>query len=451
MKGYASLLAFLVLAVEPAWAEVSARAAQLGGDLTSLGAERAGSPDGTIPAWAGGLASPPPGWEPGTWHEDPYPEDEVRFHISAANLEAHEAHLSEGQKGLLRAYPDTWRMPVYPTRRTAAFPDWVVEAVKENAARAEVSLEGKGGVRKARVSSPFPIPSQGVEVVWNHNLRWRGVRVSRPQGLAAVTRGGRYSVVRSLQEFGFPYGARTANAFRRAHPNVLLALKTKVIAPALLSGDGTLLIEPIDQTREPRRTWAYRRALRQVLRLPHFAYDFPAPQSEGLQFVDELDVFSGPPNKFDWKLLGKRALYIPYNAYRLHGDRATPKAVLRIGHIAPEVTRYELHRVWVVEGTLREGEQHAYSRRVLYVDEDSWQVAVADAYDSDGKLWRVAEQHALQFYDVPVLWSTFQVFHDLAQRRYFAAGFDDGFRPPRWSDGGDPRVFSPNALLYFVR
>ena len=97
------------------------------------------------------------------------------------------------------------------------------EALKENATRAEVILEGKGGVRNARVSSPFPIPRQAVEVLWNHNLRWRGVRITRGIGSAAVTRGGRYSVVRALQVIGLPYGARTANAFQNEYPNVLLA------------------------------------------------------------------------------------------------------------------------------------------------------------------------------------------------------------------------------------
>jgi hypothetical protein len=452
MRRLAPLLTSLLLAALPAAAQVSAQeAARLDGDLTPLGAERAGSPDGTIPPWTGGVATPPPGWQPGSWHLDPHPGDEVLFYISAANLEEHAARLSEGQQALLRAHPETWRLPVYPTRRTAAFPDWVYAAVTENATRAEVILEGRGGVRNARVSSPFPIPRQAVEVIWNHNLRWRGVRFTRRVGSAAVTRGGRYSVVRALQVLGFPYAARTANAFQREHPNVLLALKSKIIEPALLSGDGSLIIEPIDQTRDPRKAWTYNRALRRVLRLPHFAYDFPAPQSEGLQNVDELDLFNGPPDKFDWKLLGKRELYIPYNAYRLHGDQVSPGQLLRIGHVTPELTRYELHRVWVVEGRLREGRSHLYSRRVLYVDEDSWQVAVADAYDSDGEIWRVAECHALQHYEVPLLWQTLQVFHDLKQERYFAVGLDDGARPPVWSEGGDPREFSPNALLYYGR
>jgi hypothetical protein len=426
-------------------------AARLSADLTPLGAERAGNAAGTIPPWTGGITEPPPGWEPGDWHADPWPEDAVLFTIDAANLEQHAQNLSEGQRALLRAYPDSWRLRVYPTRRSASYPDWVYAAVKENATAAQLVREGKGSVAGARVSSPFPIPRSGVEVVWNHTLRFRGVRVSRGIGTAAVTRRGSYSVIVSQQEIGVPYASPSDTAFRRAYPNLMLALKAKIIAPSLRSGDGSLVLEPIDQTRDPRKVWNYSRALRRVLRNPHFAYEYPAPDSDALRTVDELDLFNGPPDRFEWQLLGKQELYVPYNAYRLHGDDVEAGEILRAGHIEPERARYELHRVWVVEGRLRAGERHVYSRRVFYVDEDSWQILVSDSWDSDGRLWRVAESHALDYYDVPVLWDTLQVHHDLRDGRTFVFGIDVGQAAPRFEEGGDPREFSPNALLYYVR
>jgi hypothetical protein len=427
------------------------QAARLGAELTPIGAERAGNAEGTIPAWTGGITQPPAGYRKGSWHEDPFPGDAVLFTISAANAEEHAQHLSEGQKALLLAYPDTWRMRVHATRRSASYPEWVYEAVKSNATSAQLVREGKGGVLGSTVSSPFPIPGSGVEAVWNHTLRFRGVRVSRGIGSAAVTRRGNYSVVLTQQELGIPYASPSDTAFKRAHPNVLLALKTKVIAPSLRSGDGILVIEPIDQTRDPRKAWNYNRALRRVLRNPYFAYDHPAPDSDGLRTVDELDLFNGSPDRFEWSLQGKRELYVPYNAYPLHGDSVKPADVLRVGHIEPERARYELHRVWVVEGRLRQGQRHVYSRRVFYLDEDSWQILVSDSYDSEGRLWRVAESHALNYYDVPLLWDTLQVYHDLHDRRYFVFGLDVGVSAPRFEEGGDPREFNPNALLYYVR
>jgi len=444
---------FVWLAPAPiAWSAVSEQeAARLGTELTPVGAEREGNAEGTIPAWTGGIATPPPGYTEGSWHPDPYPEDTVLFTISAANLQEHASRLSEGQQALLRAHPDSWSMRVHPTRRSAAYPEWVYEAVKSNATSAQLVLEGKGGVTGAKVSSPFPLPQSGVEAVWNHTLRFRGVRVSRGVGSAAVTRRGNYSVLVSQQEVGIPYASPSEDAFKRAHPNVLLALKSKIIAPSLRSGDGLLVIEPLDQTRDPRKAWSYSRSLRRVLRNPFLDYDNPAPDSDGLRTVDELDLFNGPPDRFEWSLLGKRELYVPYNAYRLHGDRVDAGEILLPGHIDPARARYELHRVWVVEGRLKPGQRHVYSRRVFYLDEDSWQILVSDSYDAKGALWRFAEAHALEYYDVPVLWDTLQVFHDLRERRYFVFGLDEGLAAPRFEEGGDPREFSPNALLYYVR
>lgn len=438
-------VAILFAAVSPE------EAARLDADLTPLGAERAGNAAGTIPAWTGGITEPPVGYDPGDHHPDPYPTDTVLFTITAANVAEHATHLSEGQKALLSTYPDTWRMPVYPTRRSASYPVWVYEAAKANALTAELIVEGKGGVANATITSPFPIPKSGLEVIWNHNLRWRGIHVAPSHGVAAVTRLGNYGEILAEQEVGIPYGAPHMTPFTQAYPNVMLALKSKIIQPALLAGNGSLIIEPINQTHAPRKAWTYSRGLRRVVRVPHAAYDFPIPNTENLQTIDDLGLFNGPPDRFAWRVVGKRELYLPYNAYRLHSDSVTSNDILRQGHINPELARYELHRVWVVEGILKPGQRHIYSRRVFYVDEDSWQITVAENYAQDGQLWRVAEAHAVNYYDVPVLLSTLEVYHDLKERRYLATGLDNGRNMYRFSEDVDPREFSPNALLYYIR
>jgi len=446
------LVVLLAAAAGSASAEVSAQeTAKLGNVLTPIGADRAGNAAGTIPAWTGGITRPPADYKRGQRHPDPYPDDEPLFTITAENAHEHEEHLSKGQLAMLAAYPKTWKLNVYPTRRSAAYPDWVYEAVVANATSAKVVLEGKGGVKDARVSSPFPIPQSGVEAIWNHTLRWRGVRVTRSEGETAVTRAGKYNVIRSIQEFGFPYASRVETAFTRRYPNVLLAIKEKVFAPALLSGDGSLIIETIDQTDDPRKAWSYSRALRRVLRNPFVAYDFPAAGSDSLRTVDDSLMFVGPPDRFTWKLHGKQEIYIAYNAYRLHSGDVGPKDILRRQHINPELARYELHRVWKLEAVLKEGEEHIYSRRIFYLDEDSWQIGLAESYDREGRLWRVNEAHALNLYEVPLLWSTLLVYHDLFARRYAITGLDNARKPPLFKEGGDPREFNPNALQYYVR
>jgi hypothetical protein len=428
------------------------QAAALGGPgLTPLGAERAGNAEGTIPAWNGGITVPPAGYDPDTQHTDPFADDPLLFRISADNMDQFADKLSEGQQALLRAYPETWQLRVYPTRRSASYPDWVYAAVKANASTAKVVREGKGGVTGANVSSPFPIPHSGVEVIWNHNLRWRGIRVSRSFGQAAVTRKGRYTVTLALQDWALPYGAPPGTELRDKFPNLLVALKSKTVQPGLLAGNGSLVLEPIDQTADPRKTWQYNRGLRRILRLPNVAHDFPAFDTDNLRTVDEFDMFNGSPEYYAWRLLGKRELYIPYNAYPIHSSDARYRDIIQARHINPELARYELHRVWVVEGTLKPGMKHIYSRRVFYLDEDSWQIAVADNYDKDGKLWRTSEAHALNYYQVPVQWSTLEVYYDLEANRYLVSGLDNQRTPYRFSDQADPREFSPTALSFYIR
>jgi hypothetical protein len=456
MAKYRSLAAqmgvLVALAAGPARAEVIEEAAvRMGNGLTPIGAEQAGNAEGTIPAWTGGITRPPDDYSEGERHPDPYPDDEALFSVTAANSHEHNQHLSDGQLAMLAAYPESWKINVYPTRRSASYPKWVYDAVVENAASAQVVEEGKGGVLGARVGSPFPMPQSGVEAIWNHNLRWRGVRLTRSEGETAVTRSGRYTVTQSVQDIGFPYGSREETAFTRRYPNVMLALKEKVFAPALVSGNGGLVIETLDQTHDPRKAWSYLRSLRRVIRNPYVAYAFPAGGSDGLRTVDDAEMFIGPPDRFEWKLHGKQEIYIAYNAYRLHSGEISDKDILHQSHINPELARYELHRVWKLEAVLKAGADHIYSRRIFYLDEDSWQIGLAESYNREGQLWRVNEAHALNFYEVPVLWSTLLVYHDLIARRYTITGLDNGRGPPVFTDGGDPREFNPNALQYYVR
>ena len=424
----------------------------LGGPaFTPLGAERPGNAAGTIPAWEGGLRSVPDDYQPTRHETDPFPDDPILYSITAATMAEHDAVLSDGQKALLAAYPETWRLNVYPSRRSASYPEWVYANVIQNATRSVLLTEGKGGVEGSRVSSPFPIPTQGVEVIWNHNLRWRGIRVKRGLGQAAVTRRGNFTIVAGVGDIGFPYGLEEETPFTRRHPNLMVAVKSKTIAPALLSGTAGLTIEPINQTNDPRKSWLYSRSLRRVVRRPFFGYGLPAPNSDSLRTVDQFELYNGAPDRFEWTLLGKRELLIPYNSYRLHSSDVPYDEILQTGHINPQLARFELHRVWVVEGRLRPGAQHVYARRVFYVDEDSWQIAMSESYNAAGDLWRTAHAHAVNYYTVPVHLSTLNVFHDLRERRYFVDDLDNGRQPWRFLEGADPREFSPNSLLYYVR
>jgi hypothetical protein len=419
-------------------------------DLTPLGAERAGNEAGTIPQWSGGITVPPANYDPARHNVDPYPDDPILYTIDSSNAQQHANVLSEGQQALLQAFPGSWRMNVHRTRRSAAFPEFVYSAVIENAGTAQLA-DGNGGVHHSHVSSPFPRPKNGLEAIWNHVLRWRGQRIERAEGSAAVTARGRYQVVLTLQDLAFAYGWPPASRRPGSFANVMFGIKARVVLPSQLTGQGTLALETIDQTNDPRKVWLYLPASRRMLRAPNYGYASPAPYTDGLRTIDDFDLFSGPTDRFDWTLVGKREMVIPYNAYRVHSDQIGVKEILGKHNVNADLLRYELHRVWVVEARLKAGAKHIYGRRVFYLDEDSWQAAASDSYDLTGKLWRTAETHAVNYYQVPVLWATLHTYYDLYSGRYLVDGLDNARAPWRFTTTADPREFTPNELNYYLR
>ena len=421
----AAALTLLAAGSLPALAEVSAaEAAKLGNELTPLGAEKAGNADGTIPAWDGGLTKPPAGYVKGEHHRDPYAGDKILVTITAKNMAEHAAKLTAGHKAMLKAFPDTFKMQVYPTRRSAANPQRIYDATKRNATTAKL-VEGGDGIQGALMGVPFPIPKSGVEVVWNHLTRYRSDVASRKISQAAPTRGGDYTEVVFEDEFNVVYSQEGQT--EESLNNRILYFKQEVVAPARLAGGILLVHETLDQVKEPRAAWLYNPGQRRVRRAPNVAYDNPGTASDGMRTSDQFDMFNGAPDRYDWKLVGKKELYVPYNDYALHSDKLKYKDILTPLHVNPDYLRYELHRVWVVEATLKSGTSHVYKRRTLYVDEDSWQILVVDQYDNRDQLWRVSEGFVINYYDVPMLWTTLEVHTDLQAGRYLAIGLDNEY------------------------
>ncbi len=412
----------LVGGVGGARAELSAdQVARLGADLTPFGGERAGNAEGTIPPWEGGITVPPASYTPGMHHPDPYADDRVLFTIDQSNMEQYKEKLTQGQQAMLTAYKSFY-MNVYPTRRSASAPQRIYDATRKVAATARLSDDGNG-VTGAVIGIPFPIPDNGLEAIWNHLVRFRGQTVVRYIGQAMPTRGGDYTLVRFEDELDLRYVHQDMTEEKLN--NILLLFKQKVVAPARLAGSILLVQETLNQVKENRRAWIYNQGQRRVRRAPNVAYDNPGTASDGLRTNDQFDMFNGAVDRYDWKLLGKREMYVPYNSYKLHSDKLRYAEILTPLHINSEFPRYELHRVWVVDATLKEGLRNIYKRRTFYIDEDSWQILAVDIYDNRDQLWRVAEGHVINYYEVPTIWTTLEVTTDLQAGRYLALGLDN--------------------------
>lgn len=412
--------------------------------LTPIGAEKAANADGSIPAWDGGVDEPPSGYKSGGDHIDPFASDTVQFTITAANYKTHEANLTEGQKKLFETYPDSFKMPVYQTRRSAAYPAYIYEATEENAERAKLINNGNG-IAGTAAGFPFPMPTHGQEVMWNHNLRFvTRDTVKLYSNSAVVQPNGDYSVNKSVTQLLFYYHNVSHDA------DALENRFVKVIGKSLTgrdAGEGYLVHVPLDRTSEETNVWIYTPGTR-VKKIANVGYD--GTIHDGLVTHDQIAMFNGPLDRYNWKLVGKREVYVPYNAYRLSSEKVKYKDIIRQAHPNTDLTRYEKHRVWVVEANVKDGITHIYQKRVFYLDEDSWTVMAQDIYDQRLAFWRYAELHAMNYYEVPTVLPSVEAHYDLQSRRYVLVGMTNEEDQPEFGVDMKESLFKPAGFKRYV-
>jgi hypothetical protein len=403
------LLAALLAASLPALAAVTAEeAAKLKSTLTPVGAEKAGNKAGTIPAWDGGLSKAPAAYRNGDVRPDPFAADKPLLSISAKNMAEHADKLTDGVQALMKKHPD-FRIDVYPTRRSAAMPQFVYDNTFQNATRAK-TVDAGHGVEGAYGGIPFPIPKDGYEAIWNHRLAWRGGNYTMPVRVWVVTADGKrnmasggvqtinqafYDKAGSVDKFDgfYSFGKFVANA------------------PGSKAGEAILAHEGINASA-PRGLWQYLVGQRRVRKAPSVAYDTPDSVTSGIGLFDEAFNLFGPIDKHDLKLVGKKEIYIPYNNNR--AAAAKVDELVTPGTLNPAQVRWELHRVWEVEATLAAGKRHVVPKRKYYIDEDSWQIVLFDGWDAKGQLWRTNYSLMLTAPDIPavtsfVLWGGYDM------------------------------------------
>ncbi|NVZ51813.1 DUF1329 domain-containing protein [Pseudomonas sp. B6002] len=421
MRKIFAVMALSLLAANVMAAVSPEEAAKLGTTLTPMGSEKAGNADGSIPAWTGGIPKNAGAVDSKGFLADPFASEKPLFVITAATVDKYKDKLSDGQVAMFKRYPETYKIPVYPSHRTVNLPADIYESIKRSALNVHAINDGNGLENfTGNRYYAFPIPKNGVEVLWNHITRYHGGNLRRIITQATPQTNGSYTPIRFEEEVAVPQLIPDMDPAKGA--NVLTFFKQSVTAPARLAGNVLLVHETLDQVKEPRLAWIYNAGQRRVRRAPQVAYDGPGTASDGLRTSDNFDMFSGAPDRYDWKLVGKKEMYIPYNSYKLDQPTLKYDDIIKAGHINQDLTRYELHRVWEVVGTVKPSERHIYAKRHMYIDEDSWQVALVDHYDGRGQLWRVAEGHAQFYYDHQVPAYTVETLYDLIAGRYIALG-----------------------------
>lgn len=370
-------------------------AARLKSDLTPLGGEKAGNKEGTIPAWTGGYTSPIAGDKAGGRRGDPFKDEKPLYTISAKNADQYAALLTDGTKAMLKKYPD-YRLDVYATHRTAAAPQWVYDNTFKNATRAKL---GANTITGAYGGVPFPIPKTGEEVIWNHILRWRGTSLQFNVNQYQLTADGKAVLTTNGtgdQQMPYYFQEGTLEQFSKTNEFWLLRLVNA--GPPIRAGEAIVGRTNIDTSKD--QAWVYLTGQRRVRKLPNPCCDTPTPATAGVMSFDEVETWTGRTDRFDWKLIGKQEMLIPYNGNKLLQPK-TDAEVLGKNYLNPDFIRWERHRVWVVESTLRAGQRHQAPKGRYYCDEDSWNCVLADRWDANGQLWKTLWSQTFVAPDLP--------------------------------------------------
>ncbi len=405
--------------------------AKLGGpDVTSVGAERKGNAAGTIPEWAplSGIPKGVTGVVAGTKYPDPFASDKPVATITAANVEQYKDKLTPGQIALLKRGPEE-KMVIYPTHRSCAYPESIYKKTADNVLKAKLSKDGNALI-DAVGGFAFAFPKTGEELMWNHKANYYGAtKFSTLNDGFLVSGDGSFERTQQLEEATFPYHMDNGSKEKEGLEKYNFLTKVTTLSPARRKGTIILIQDPLDQSASKREAWLYLTALRRTLRGADTRHDAPDPDSQGLLTIDQRNMFSESLERYNWKIVGKTEKYVGYNAYKaVNMAPAERNKVVGKTRLSPDMMRYELHRVWVVEATLKPGMRHIYPKRVMYIDEDSWYILAADMYDAQGKLWRTAETQLVNYYDRPACVPELRVNYDLLDDKYYVELWSESYK-----------------------
>ena len=430
-----------------AFAGVSAEeAARLGKDLTPTGAEAAGNADGSIPAWNPDGVTIPASYVAGSGnYTNPYADEKPILVIDSSNWQEHSENLTEGTKAMFEKLGgDGYKMNVYPSKRDFVSPQWLVDNTLKNATGATLMENGQK-VDNNLPGVPFPIPQSGLEVMWNHMVRYMPEH-RYEYDVYYVSSNGK----KILSTTGQMYFALPAYTEERINTPIgdtpWMQLRINYLAPARRAGEILLIHEPgADYTEgRGRKAWQYLVGQRRVRLAPAVSFDTPNPGVAGTSTYDDSFIYNGSPERFDWKLIGKKEIYTAESNYDFNFQNKV-EDMLGDKFLDPEAVRWEKHRVWIVEADLKEGSRHLYSKRRYYIDEDSWNAMSGEAYDARGNLWRVQYAYGTNLYDIKAYYSIPYGAYDLLQGIYnlngkpipgeFKLGMEKG-----------PKYFTPKGL-----
>ena len=377
---------------------------------------------------------------------NPFIDDEIQLEINISNYKNYLAYLTEGQIAMFQAYPETFVMHIYPSRRSCAVPNEVYDLSKSGNANMIADGEGVDGVVG---SIPFPDASEPLHHVWNHILRYRGVD---------IVGGAPYYVVNP--DGSMTQGAGEAIAKNCWNPFVKESyceglqgmLMQKVTHPPRLADASLLVIESLNALDSPRKAWVYDPGTRRVRRAPNIAYDYLGSASQGLSTADSFDGFNGAKDRYNWTNVGTELKFMPYNVYDFYN--ADRKEVLTNFHVNQKYMRYELVKVNIVRADIKSDKRHIYPHRVMYFDADSYGMISEEVYDGKKEIMNYRELPLMNFYDEPACLAVHSATYNFATRRYLLNNVRSSEIDKiiwRAEKPHDIQLFTPNGLKRYAK
>jgi hypothetical protein len=418
--------------------------------LTPMGSERAGNAAGTIPAWTGGMTSIPEGinWDPETELAPDFWADEAPLYVvDSSNMAQYASVLTEGVQTLIQK--KGFSLKVYPTHRTAAAPQWIYDNIVQNSTRAQLNpAGGRLGFTGGYGGIPFPIPDvsnpldAGAQIMWNHSTRWDGSEWTATfHGWNGV--GGRVEQAFHSQVWHYSWYDQE-NGSLDSYKGYSYAEHISLLSPATIAGTQLISKYATNPLENPDIAWELLLGQGRVRKAPEIAYDTPSSFVEGLANYDEYFGFEGALDRYDWRFVEKKEMLIPYNNNKM---LVSPSETTYIPNfVNPDVLRWELHRVWVVEATLHPGERNVLARRMLYVDEDTWTVGVVDSWDGNENIYKLGMNANCVYPNLPGTILFMPLVYDLQKGDYTATGGPGG-EGGVWSFKPSPMsLFEPEAM-----
>ena len=254
-----------------------------------------------------------------------------------------------------------------------------------NATRVTESQPVGAGEEGAYGGVPFPLPKDGYEVMWDFVLNYHPAYCHELYQNYLLDTSGNVTFLGDIETWwAEPYYDKTKTSL---DGKFYIYFRVLFHSPPPEQGTAYLFQYPYDFNKTDDVTWFYDPGTRRIRIAPEFKYDTPVASYGGAIDFDEIDLFYGAMDKFDFKLMGLQEKIVPYNDFAL--NNTTESTELKPEFLNPANVRWEVHRVWVVNAILKPGQRHEYSQWNFYVDEDSYAILASESYDHGGSIYRV--------------------------------------------------------------